>query len=79
MPRIKSRNLALITAQAAQFLTNDQLAARAAVHPQTVSNLRQCRVVPTPETARAIARVLNVPAGKLFSEGAVCVSKKAGL
>lgn len=73
MTRPQARNLRLITAQARAFLSNEQLAKRAHVHPQTVTNLRRCKVEPSTETAEAIARALGVRASELFAPRAVVV------
>lgn len=75
MTRPQARNLRLITAQARAFLNNEQLAKRAHVHPQTITNLRRCKVEPTHETAEAIARALGVRPNELFTPRAVVVEE----
>ena len=66
--RRRRKNHRLVAAMAKTGLTGRQLAAEAGLHPTTVSEAVNLRVVPKPETARRIAAALrSTPAGLGFT------------
>ncbi len=64
--KIRFRNVALVSAMARQGFNNRRLACATGLSMLTISSLVNQRHDPKPETAAKIARVLRVPAAKLF-------------
>lgn len=67
MSRRKNPRLAAALAQSG--ITAQTLAARADLHPTTISLTLNLRTVPKPETVRRIAKALGTTPEALFADG----------
>ena len=68
MRPVRAKNIALLLAMCEKRHSNRSLAKEAGVSPGHFSKILNQRFSPNPETRAKLARVLGVPAAKLFPE-----------